>query len=143
MSCADKKDTPNDTSAKKGVDKFLTEICPLCCVSLTKKMRRMKTFRKGEIDKSLSEFVDFTGARGGSRTRTPLRALAPEASESTNSTTRAKGWGGAVSAQVIYYHAPDELSTPFSSKFRIVFLKYLWKIGGQSVTMGASNQTAI
>ena len=29
------------------------------------------------------------GARGGSRTRTPLRALAPEASESTNSTTRA------------------------------------------------------
>ena len=32
------------------------------------------------------------GARGGSRTRTPLRALAPEASESTNSTTRASGW---------------------------------------------------
>ena len=31
----------------------------------------------------------FSGARGGSRTRTPLRALAPEASESTNSTTRA------------------------------------------------------
>ena len=31
------------------------------------------------------------GARGGSRTRTPLRALAPEASESTNSTTRAFG----------------------------------------------------
>ena len=30
------------------------------------------------------------GARGGSRTRTPLRALAPEASESTNSTTRAE-----------------------------------------------------
>ncbi len=29
------------------------------------------------------------GARGGSRTRTPERALAPEASESTNSTTRA------------------------------------------------------
>ena len=29
------------------------------------------------------------GARGGSRTRTPLRALAPVASESTNSTTRA------------------------------------------------------
>ena len=33
------------------------------------------------------------GARGGSRTRTPLRALAPEASESTNSTTRAFGSG--------------------------------------------------
>ena len=32
-----------------------------------------------------------SGARGGSRTRTPLRALAPEASESTNSTTRASG----------------------------------------------------
>ena len=31
------------------------------------------------------------GAAGGSRTRTPLRALAPEASESTNSTTRASG----------------------------------------------------
>ncbi len=34
--------------------------------------------------------VLFCGARGGSRTRTPLRALAPEASESTNSTTRAR-----------------------------------------------------
>ena len=34
----------------------------------------------------------FGGARGGSRTRTPLRALAPEASESTNSTTRASRW---------------------------------------------------
>ena len=33
------------------------------------------------------------GARGGSRTRTPLRALAPEASESTNSTTRASIFG--------------------------------------------------
>ena len=33
--------------------------------------------------------VFVPGARGGSRTRTPLRALAPEASESTNSTTRA------------------------------------------------------
>ena len=31
------------------------------------------------------------GARGGSRTRTPLRAPAPEAGESTNSTTRASG----------------------------------------------------
>ena len=35
--------------------------------------------------------VRIFGARGGSRTRTPLRALAPEASESTNSTTRASG----------------------------------------------------
>ena len=35
--------------------------------------------------------VFLFGARGGSRTRTPLRALAPEASESTNSTTRASG----------------------------------------------------
>ena len=32
------------------------------------------------------------GARGGSRTRTSLRTLAPEASESTNSTTRASGF---------------------------------------------------
>ena len=39
---------------------------------------------------SHDESRDFLfGARGGSRTRTPLRALAPEASESTNSTTRA------------------------------------------------------
>ena len=36
-----------------------------------------------------SRRVFVFGARGGSRTRTPLRALAPEASESTNSTTRA------------------------------------------------------
>ena len=36
--------------------------------------------------------IRFLGARGGSRTRTPLRALAPEASESTNSTTRASGF---------------------------------------------------
>ena len=40
--------------------------------------------------------VFLFGARGGSRTRTPLRALAPEASESTNSTTRANGWRRAV-----------------------------------------------
>ena len=31
------------------------------------------------------------GARGGTRTHTSLRTLAPEASESTNSTTRASG----------------------------------------------------
>ena len=36
------------------------------------------------------------GARGGSRTRTPLRALAPEASESTNSTTPADMSGRAT-----------------------------------------------
>ena len=41
------------------------------------------------------------GARGGSRTRTPLRALAPEASESTNSTTRASGCAASLSARVI------------------------------------------
>ena len=35
-----------------------------------------------------SDFVNF-GARGGTRTHTSLRTLAPEASESTNSTTRA------------------------------------------------------
>ena len=47
----------------------------------------------GQRDKRKKErhdiVVSFFGARGGSRTRTPLRALAPEASESTNSTTRA------------------------------------------------------
>ena len=48
------------------------------------------------------------GARGGSRTRTPLRALAPEASESTNSTTRAK-WP--CSARMILYHIQRGLST--------------------------------
>ena len=43
---------------------------------------------KYKENQALSDLVLF-GARGGSRTRTPLRALAPEASESTNSTTRA------------------------------------------------------
>ena len=42
--------------------------------------QKNQTFRSG-----------FCGARGGSRTRTPLRAPAPEAGESTNSTTRASG----------------------------------------------------
>ena len=45
-----------------------------------------------ESKKERTHFRVFVpGARGGSRTRTPLRALAPEASESTNSTTRASG----------------------------------------------------
>ena len=49
--------------------------------------------RRPNPTKKASAFADafFVGARGGSRTRTPLRALAPEASESTNSTTRASG----------------------------------------------------
>ena len=42
---------------------------------------------------SAQQMFFFFGARGGSRTRTPLRALAPEASESTNSTTRASVFG--------------------------------------------------
>ena len=49
----------------------------------------------GYVKKEKKERTHFRvfvlGARGGSRTRTPLRALAPEASESTNSTTRALG----------------------------------------------------
>ena len=57
------------------------------------------------------------GARGGSRTRTPLRALAPEASESTNSTTRACG---TRSAQERYYHICRPLSTLFA-KFSYFF----------------------
>ena len=48
-------------------------------------IRKYSTKEKGHTSK-----CPF-GARGGSRTRTPLRALAPEASESTNSTTRASG----------------------------------------------------
>ena len=47
-------------------------------------IRKYSTKEKGHT----SNVCPF-GARGGSRTRTPLRALAPEASESTNSTTRA------------------------------------------------------
>ena len=42
-----------------------------------------------------------SGARGGSRTRTPLRALAPEASESTNSTTRASGVSLVVTRDIL------------------------------------------
>ena len=49
-------------------------------------IRKYSTKEKGHT----SNVCPF-GARGGSRTRTPLRALAPEASESTNSTTRASG----------------------------------------------------
>ena len=54
----------------------------------------------------------FCGARGGSRTRTPLRALAPEASESTNSTTRA--WSGMhclLSAWDMLPHPPSCVNT--------------------------------
>ena len=61
------------------------------------------------------------GARGGSRTRTPLRALAPEASESTNSTTRASG---AVlmyrSERMRFYHRNLSLSTGFEKNFSSV-----------------------
>ncbi len=57
----------------------------------------------------------FFGARGGSRTRTPLRALAPEASESTNSTTRANGEAERLSCsvQALYYHIPGQVSSLF------------------------------
>ena len=58
------------------------------------------------------------GARGGSRTRTPLRALAPEASESTNSTTRACG---TRSAQERYYHISPQMSTLFANFFNSFF----------------------
>ena len=59
--------------------------------------------------------VFFFGARGGSRTRTPLRALAPEASESTNSTTRANGEAERLSCsvQALYYHIPGQVSSLF------------------------------
>ena len=58
------------------------------------------------------------GARGGSRTRTPLRALAPEASESTNSTTRASCVSEPFrSAQALYYHNRFWLSIVFSRFF--------------------------
>ena len=54
----------------------------------------------------------FCGARGGSRTRTPLRALAPEASESTNSTTRAwSGMHGLFSAWDMLPHPPSRVNT--------------------------------
>ena len=51
---------------------------PLQLYALLKKQESPVLFRTGD-----------SGARGGSRTRTSLRTLAPEASESTNSTTRA------------------------------------------------------
>ena len=68
-----------------------------------------------------SRRVFLFGARGGSRTRTPLRALAPEASESTNSTTRASG---AVlmyrSERMRFYHRNLSLSTGFEKNFSSV-----------------------
>ena len=60
------------------------------------------------------------GARGGSRTRTPLRAPAPEAGESTNSTTRASGVSPFVQRQAVYYHAGWNVSTPFFEKTKKV-----------------------
>lgn len=60
------------------------------------------------------------GARGGSRTRTPLRALAPEASESTNSTTRASGL--ALNAR----HMIPRLSSVVNSFFARFYGKLLY-----------------
>ena len=57
------------------------------------------------------------GARGGSRTRTPLRAPAPEAGESTNSTTRASGVSPFVQRQAVYYHDGRKMS---SIKFKFL-----------------------
>ena len=52
----------------------------------------------------VSRSPSLHGARGGSRTRTPLRALAPEASESTNSTTRAS-----FSCAVVQHKSDDTI----------------------------------
>ena len=65
----------------------------------------------------------FFGARGGSRTRTPLRALAPEASESTNSTTRASiiQFAEPVALkQDVSYHNRGQVSTGFFKFFKKV-----------------------
>ena len=58
------------------------------------------------------------GARGGSRTRTPLRALAPEASESTNSTTRAEV-KRAVPRREVYITILSRLCQPLFSFFAL------------------------
>ena len=50
----------------------------------------MKNLPKGEIDKFLSKFVDFTGAGGGTRTRTPSLAMDFESTSSADSNTPAK-----------------------------------------------------
>lgn len=73
-------------------------------------------FENQRKTKRTSVGCPFCGARGGSRTRTPLRALAPEASESTNSTTRA--WFGMhrlLSARDILPHPPSRVNTFLSS----------------------------
>ncbi len=67
------------------------------------------------------------GARGGSRTRTPLRALAPEASESTNSTTRANGEVERLfcSVQVLCYHTKERVSSLFCGILSFSFFAVL------------------
>ena len=59
------------------------------------------------------------GARGGSRTRTPLRALAPEASESTNSTTRAcvEATDLSLSTKLMIPHCGAVVNTFFAQIF--------------------------
>ena len=71
------------------------------------------------------------GARGGSRTHTPLRALAPEASESTNSTTRAFGSGALLfSARCILPQGVRNVNCFFKKKRKIF---HLVKTGKKSV----------
>ena len=75
-----------------------------------------------ESKKERTHFRVFVlGARGGSRTRTPLRALAPEASESTNSTTRASG--ALISAGLIIPCDSFFVNTFFALD-KILFLQY-------------------
>ena len=73
---------------------------------------------------SRKQMLAAVGARGGSRTRTPFRALAPEASESTNSTTRAIKWCGSQlpdhrGARCILPLSPTNVNIFFNLFFRL------------------------
>ena len=78
---------------------------------------RLPVDEKRKLPKRVTSFF---GARGGSRTHTPLRALAPEASESTNSTTRAFGSGVPLGTSDILPLPPGFVNT-FFRKMRKIF----------------------
>ena len=69
-----------------------------------------KCLDKNEENRTLSDPVLF-GAADGSRTRTPIRTQAPQACQSTNSSTAAKR--GPSQTAFLLYCLPADLSTVF------------------------------
>ena len=93
---------------------------PPVFTNIRHKIYRIPRDSNGQTKKGTSFRMSLFGARGGSRTRTPLRALAPEASESTNSTTRASGL--ALNAR----HIIPRLSSVVNSFFARFYGKLLY-----------------